>query len=70
MTIDDVKELWERYKGASSYSYLQDGKWNHVPLLDGAKPPKNLNGVTSATYKKLADVMEFPEFVERYSGGE
>jgi len=61
-TLDEIKTLWKRYKSISGVAVLREGKW----LYNFEK--QNLNRITATRAKtvKLMEVMEFPEFLEKY----
>lgn len=54
--------MWNVYRDASCYSRLIGGKWEHTPLLNGAKPPAN-ESATAAKMSRLRDEIEFPDFI-------
>ena len=62
-TLDELKVLWKRYKSISGIAALREGKW----VYNFEK--QNLNRIENATRAKtvkLMEVMEFPEFLEKY----
>ena len=62
-TLDELKVLWKGYTSVSGIAALRDGKW--VYNFKG----QSLNRIENATRAKtvkLSEVMEFPEFLEKY----
>ena len=61
-TLDEIRERWSRYKSISGLAVLKDGRWHYS---FGQRKLENLP-YAKAKIVKLMDVMEFPEFLEKY----
>lgn len=61
--IGIIRPLWDEYNKARVLSVLKDGKWKHLPLVNGVTPPAHIDG-TRAETRSLKAVMGFPEYLE------
>jgi len=62
-SLEEIKVLWDGYKRVSGIGILKDGRWQYHfnKKMDLSHIPGH-----KASVVKLMDVMEFPEFLEKY----
>lgn len=64
-SIEQIKKAWDVFDKSQALCILKNGKWKDTPLLNGVWPPTKIDG-TAAKIRTLKDVMDFPEYLEKY----
>jgi len=64
-SLEDIKKTWTKFDSEKVFSVLKNGKWEHTPFINGYRPWDKIEG-TRARVRPLKDVMEFPEYLEKY----
>jgi len=64
-TINQIQSAWKEFSSKQAFCVLKQGKWENTPMLSGFVKPE-MGQATSAKTRPLKDVMDFPDYLDKY----